>query len=78
MLLKVLGLVAGGQLMKIGQVMQRTSLPNIVIIMRVPAHIVRISCRDPLHDADAFSAQYNWLFDRRHGVLKDFQNSDSW
>ena len=59
-------------------VMKQTSFPNIVVIMRDPAHIIRISCRDPLHDADSFSEQYDRLFDRRHAVLKDFQNSNVW
>ena len=77
-LLKVRGVVVDGQLLKTSQVMQQTSFPNIVIIMRDPAHIVRISCRDPLHDAAEFSEQYSRLFDRRHAVLKEFQNSDVW
>ena len=58
--------------------MQQSVFPNTVIIMRDPAHIIRISCRDPLHDAGAFSEQYDRLFSRRHAVLKDFQNSQVW
>ena len=77
-LLKVRGVVVDGQLLKTAQVMKQTSFPNIVVIMRDPAHIIRISCRDPLHDADSFSEQYDRLFDRRHAVLKDFQNSNVW
>ena len=37
---------------KTAQVMQKSAFPNMVIIMRDPAHI-RISCRDPRHDAHA-------------------------
>ncbi len=77
-LLKVRGVAVDGQLLKTAQVMQQTLFPNIVIIMRDPAHIIRISCRDPLHDADAFSEQYDRLFDRRHALLKEFQNSNVW
>ena len=75
---KVRGVCVDGQLLKTAQAMQQSAFPNIVIIMRDPAHIIRISCRDPLHDADAFSEQYDRLFSRRHAVLKDFQNSQVW
>ena len=74
-LLKVRGVCVDGQLLKTAQVMQKSAFPNIVIIMRDPAHIIRISCRDPLHDAHAFSEQYDRLFNRRHALLKEFQNS---
>ena len=75
---KVRGVCVDGQLLKTAQVMQQAAFPNIVIIMRDPAHIIRISCRDPLHDADIFSEQYERLFSRRHAVLKDIQNSNVW
>ena len=61
---KVRGVCVDGQLLKTAQVMQQTAFPNIVIIMRDPAHIIRISCRDPLHDADMFKEQYQRLFAR--------------
>ena len=77
-LLKVRGVCVDGQLLKTAQVMQKSAFPNIVIIMRDPAHIIRISCRDPLHDAHAFSEQYDRLFNRRHALLKEFQNSNIW
>ena len=77
-LLKVRGVAVDGQLLKTAQVMQQTQFPNIAITMRDPAHIIRISCRDPLHDADAFSEQYDRLFDRRHALLKEFLNSNVW
>ena len=77
-LLKVRGITVDGQLLKTAKVMQQTVCPNIVIVMRDPAHIIRISCRDPLHDAHEFSEQYNRLFDRRHALLKEFQNSHIW
>ena len=77
-LLKVRGVCVDGQLLKTAQVMQEGKFPNIVIIMRDPAHIIRISCRDPLHGAEAFGEQYDRLFHKRHAVLKDFQNSHVW
>ena len=64
-LLKVRGVCVDGQLLKTAQVMQKSAFPNIVIIMRDPAHIIRISCRDPLHDAHAFSEQYDRFLQQR-------------
>ena len=67
-----------GQLLKTAQEMQLSEFPNIIIIMRDPAHIIRISCRDPLHDADMFKEQYQRLFASKGAVLKDLQNSHVW
>ena len=75
---KVRGVCVDGQLLKTAQEMQQSEFPNIVIIMRDPAHIIRISCRDPLHDADIFKEQYQRLFSSEHAVLKDLQNSHAW
>ena len=70
---KVRGVCVDGQLLKTAQEMQQSAFPNIIIIMRDPAHVIRISCRDPLHDADMFKEQYE-----RCAVLKDLQNSHDW
>ena len=53
-------------------------MPSIVLILRDPAHVIRPSCRDPLHDADQFKAQYDRLFGGRHAVLSDFHNFIAW
>ena len=42
-LLKVRGVCVDGQLLKTAQVMQRGKFPNIAIIIRDPARIIRIS-----------------------------------
>ena len=75
---KVRGVCVDGQLLKTAQEMQLSEFPNIIIIMRDPAHIIRISCRDPLHDADVFKEQYQRLFASKGAVLKDLQNSHVW
>ena len=75
---KIAGVVVDGALLKTARYMKAYRFPNIVIIMRDPAHIIRPSCRDPLHDADKFGEQYERLFGQRHAVLKDFMNSVQW
>ena len=73
---KVRGVTVDGQLLKTAQEMQLSEFPHIIIIiMRDPAHIIRISCRDPLQDAAIFKEQYQRLFAGKGAVLKDLQNS---
>ena len=78
MLDKVRGIVVDGALLNTAQYMKAGRFRNIVIIMSDPAHIIRTTCRDPLHDADIFSQQYNRLFGQRHAVLEEFMNSKIW
>ena len=54
-----------GQLLKTAQVMQQSEFPNNIIIMRDPPHVIRISCRDPLHDAAIFKEQDQRLFSNK-------------
>ena len=75
---KVVGVVADGALMKTARYMKAHKFTNMIIIMRDPAHIIRVSCRDPLQDANVFAEQYDRLFGERHAVLKDFMNSGMW
>jgi len=53
-LTKTRGLVVDGALLKTGKLLRDSKMPNIVLILRDPAHVIRPSCRDPLHDADQF------------------------
>ena len=75
---KVVGVVVDGALLKTARYMKAYVFLCIVIIMRDPSHIIRASCRDPLHDAEVFAEQYERLFGQRHAVLKDFMNSSQW
>ncbi|MCP4243196.1 MAG: hypothetical protein GY772_21790, partial [bacterium] len=77
-LAKTFGLVVDGALLKTGQQLKATRMPHIRLILRDPSHIIRATCRDPLHDAAQFKEQYDRLFGSRHAILKDFQNSVVW
>lgn len=72
---KVRGLVVDGALLKTCQVLRSGPMPNVALVIRDPAHVIRTTCRDPLHDAALFSAQYERLFQGRHAILKDIHNS---
>ncbi len=77
-LAKTRGLVVDGALLKTAHQLKATRMRNVSIIMRDPAHIIRTTCRDPLHDGAVFREQYARLFGDRHAVLKDFQHSTMW
>jgi hypothetical protein len=49
----------------------------MVLILRDPAHAVRIACRDPLHAETRFKEQMDRLFGR-HGLVPDVQYSEVW
>lgn len=71
-------IVADGQLQKVAQTLKHTDMPNIRLITRDPAHMVRIACKDPLIRTGSFEAQHRRLFEDRHALLKDVQFSDLW
>jgi hypothetical protein len=77
-LAKTRGIVVDGALLKTGHQLKATRMPNICLIMRDPAHVIRPTCRDPLHDGAKFKEQYDRLFGGPHAVLKDFQHSQVW
>ena len=72
---QVRGLVLDGALLKVARYLKVYTFANIVIVMRGPGHMIRTSCRDPLHDADVFSDQYERLFGDDQSVLQDCMNS---
>jgi len=47
---------------------------TLAFVIRDPPHVIRLTCRDPLHDG-ALSAQYERLFVGKHGILKDIHFS---
>ncbi|CAK0804948.1 unnamed protein product, partial [Prorocentrum cordatum] len=51
--------------------------PNLLIVIRGPAHAMRIASR-PLHCDDAFGEVRGELFDGRHALAPDIMNSDKW
>ena len=72
---KVRGLVIDGALLKTAQLLRSGKMPNVALVIRDPSHVIRTTCRDPLHDGALFSAQYERLFEGKHGILKDIHNS---
>ena len=52
--------------------------PNIVVLLRDAAHILRISVRDPLHLDDLYGEVWTELFDKRHALVPDVMNSKKW
>ena len=56
---KTRGLVVDGALLKTAQILIAKGMSNVVLVMRDPSHIIRISCRDPLHDGALFKEQHD-------------------
>ena len=70
--------VVDGALQKVAQYMGRTHFPNIVLITRDPAHMVRAATRDPLLRTGRFEAQHQRLFTDKHALFKELQHSELW
>ena len=70
--------VGDGALQKVGQYMAKTKFPNIVLITRDPAHMIRIATREPLIRTGRFEAQHRRLFTDRHALFKELQYSEVW
>lgn len=62
---------------KAARILRERYCQNIVLIIRDPAHAVRIACRDPLHMEARFQEQHDRLFGR-HGLIPDVKNSFQW
>ncbi len=60
---------------KCGELLRRWC-PNLLIVGRDPTHAIRIACRDPLHLEERFEEQWERLFNRKHALIADIQNSD--
>jgi len=71
----VRAVVADGALQKVAQYLQRASMPNIVLIARDPAHMLRIAAKDPFVRSSRFGKQHQRLFGKG-GLLRQVQFSD--
>ena len=78
LLLKVRVVCVDGALLKTANFLRTTSMPNIVLIVRDPAHVIRSSTATLLQNALLFDEQYSRLFSGRHAVLKNLMNSNVW
>ena len=48
------------------------------MVIRDPAHAIRISTQKPLHLEQEFGAVYSELIGNRHSLISDIQNSGKW
>lgn len=76
---KVMTYVADGAAaaQKCGKILRRTC-PNLVIVLRDVAHAVRRSAEDPLRREQVCGEFWSKIFDDRHALIPDIQNSAEW
>ena len=55
----------------------RDLFPNLLIVIRDPAHAIRIAIK-ALHCDDVFGEVWHELFDDRHALVPDLMNSRKW
>jgi hypothetical protein len=66
------GFVSDKALQKVGHVLQRGEMRNIVMICRDPCHMIRIACKEPLEATGRFEQQHERLFGAgADGLFKD-------
>jgi hypothetical protein len=51
---------------------------NLAWILRDPAHAVRTAAESPIQLVDCFASFWEDVFDKRHALVPDVQNSDAW
>ena len=71
-------IVVDGALVKVAHWLKEHHLPNIIVVCRDPAHMIRIACSEPLCRTGRFEQQHARLFTSRHALLKDVQFSECW
>ena len=64
----------GSAVLKCGKLLQ-TAMPNMRLILRDPAHAMRIATGQL---ANGFSEFWSDIFDNKHALVPDIQNSDAW
>ena len=55
----------------------REIFPNLLIVIRDPAHAIRIATK-ALHTDEVFGEVWHELFDARHALVPDLMNSQKW
>jgi hypothetical protein len=71
-------IIVDGALIKVAHLLKLHHMPNIVLVCRDPAHMVRIACSQPLSRTGRFEEQHARLFTSNHALLKDVQYSECW
>ena len=56
----------------------RRLFPNVIFTIRDVAHAMRIACNGPLQADEAFGLVWREIFDQRHALVPDIQNSAKW
>ncbi len=69
-------IVADGALQKVACLLRQDHMPNVVLVLRDPAHFIRIACKEPLIRTGRFEQQHARLFGNRKALLKSIQFSD--
>lgn len=64
------GIVADKALQKAGHMLKLKYLPNVRVLLRDPAHMIRLACKEPLHRTGRFEEQYKRLFSDQHALFK--------
>ena len=73
------GLADGGAaVQKCLKFLASSDMPNMLLILRDLAHMVRNSTRDPLLAEPTFAEWWDDLFGARHALVPDMKNSEEW
>lgn len=56
----------------------KTLFKKVVLVIRDPAHAIRIAIKNPLHLDEVFGKVWEELFNKRHALVPDIQNSGKW
>ena len=67
----------GSSVVKCGALLQ-AQLPGLRLLVRDTAHMLRSTCNDPLTHVEVFADFWSDIFDARHALLPDLQNSEAW
>ena len=63
---------------KCGKLLRAGPLPHITLIIRDGAHALRTATQDPVKLQDEFGRFWSDIFDSRHALVPDIQNSHAW
>ena len=74
-----IGLADGGApVQKCLRVLATSDMPNMLLVLRDLAHMVRNSTRDPLLAESTFAEWWNDIFGDKHALVPDMKNSEEW